>query len=249
MTAAARHQMKAMILAAGRGTRMGVLSDTVPKPLVPVLDVPLIDRAIGRLEVAGVGPVVVNVHHLADLMEHHLAGRIRAGRVLISDERGALLETGGGVKKALPLLGDAPFLVVNGDALWTDGTEPAVNRLMDAFDPDQMDVLLLLVRTEEALGYDGVGDFLPSTLGVAPTPVEFRGDAPAAPVMYGGIQIVSPTLYDGMPEGAWSNREIFRKAAGKGRLFGLLHDGHWMHVGTPEAIKAAEDKLRALGER
>ncbi|NVJ70165.1 MAG: nucleotidyltransferase family protein [Alphaproteobacteria bacterium] len=237
---------QAMILAAGKGTRMGTLSDTLPKPLVPVHGVPLIDRILAHLWRAGCGPVVVNVHHLADQMESHLEKLIKSGDVLISDERAELLETGGGVKKALPLLGTDPFMVINSDALWVDGSMPTLLRLQKAFDPARMDVLLLLVPTGEALGYDGVGDFIPQGDPAAPEPLEFRGDAPSAPVMFGGIQIVKPGLYDDMPEGAWSNREIFRKAAAKGRLFGIRHTGHWMHVGTRDAIKAAEEKIDAL---
>ena len=244
MTAAG---MKAMVLAAGRGTRMGAMSDTTPKPLVPVRGVPLIDRIQTHLKRAGVGPMVVNVHHLADRMEAHLVDGVRAGSVLISDERAALLETGGGVKKALPLLGNAPFFVINSDALWVDGASSTLDRMAAAFEPSMMDVLLLLVPTHAALGYDGAGDFIPETDCADPVSIAFRGDAPTAPVMFGGIQIVKPGLYDGMPDGAWSNREIFHRAAALGRLYGLKHDGHWMHVGTPEAIRAAEDKLTSLG--
>ena len=241
--------MRAMVLSAGLGTRMGALSATLPKPLVPILGRPLLDHTFARLDEAGIGPVVVNVHHHADMIERHLAPRVADGRVLISDERAALLETGGGVKKALPLLGDAPFMVINSDALWTNG--PAVStltRLERHFDPNIMDVLLLLVRTEDAHGYDGPGDFIPAlSQSSEPVPIAFRDDAPSAPVMFGGIQIVKPSLYDGMPDGAWSNREIFRKAVSNGRLFGLIHDGVWMHVGTPEAITDTEKRLRALG--
>jgi len=235
--------MKAMVLAAGKGTRMRALSDRLPKPLVPVAGRTLIDRILDHLGAAGIQKPVVNIHHLADLMEAHLEGR-----VLISDERAELLETGGGVKKALPLLGDDSVFVINSDALWTDGTkDSALKRLHDHYEPETMDVLLLLVAREDALGYDGKGDFLCDVTPDKAVPLTFRGDAPEAPVMFGGVMIVKPSLYRDMPDGAWSNLLIFKKAAAEGRLYGLLHDGAWMHVGTPEAIDAAEARLKALG--
>ncbi|NVJ99503.1 MAG: nucleotidyltransferase family protein [Alphaproteobacteria bacterium] len=240
--------MKAMVLAAGRGTRMGALSDRMPKPLVPVAGVSLLRRILTHLGSAGVTSTVVNVHHLADQIEDHLADDIAKGAVAVSDERGLLLETGGGVKKALPLLGEAPFFVINSDALWVDGEAAALDRLAEAFDLGIMDVLLLLVPTEEALGYDGKGDFIPEDGGDGPVPIVFRGAADHAPVMFGGVQIVKPEMYEDTPEGAWSNVEVFRKAADAGRLYGLVHTGHWMHVGTPEAIEEAEAKLASLGE-
>jgi len=237
----------AMVLAAGKGTRMGTLSDTTPKPLVQVAGISLLGRILTHLNKAGCAKAVVNVHHLADQIERHLAPHVATGHVVISDERDMLLETGGGVKKALPMLGREPIYVINSDALWVDGTEETLMRLAGAFDPERMDVLLLLVPIEEALGYDGKGDFIPDGDAATPAPISFRGDAPSAPVMFGGIQVVKPALYDDMPEGKWSNVEIFRKASSAGRLFGLLHTGHWMHVGTPEAIIAAEKKLAQLG--
>jgi MurNAc alpha-1-phosphate uridylyltransferase len=240
--------MKAMILAAGKGTRMGALSDRLPKPLEPVAGRALIDRALDRLDSAGISPVVVNVHHLADRLEAHLTPHVAAGRVLISDERAALLETGGGVKKALPLLGQEPFLVINGDALWTDGSVPALLRLQAAFDPARMDILLLLVRTEAALGYDGAGDLVPLAAGGGAIPVRLRAPDPAAPYMFGGIQVVAPAMYSDTPVGPFSNLEIFKKAIAAGRLYGLVHDGDWMHVGTPEAVADAAARLTVLGE-
>ncbi len=240
-------KMRAMVLSAGKGTRMGKLSDTLPKPLVPVAGVTLLDRALLHLEKAGTGPVVVNVHHLADQLEQHLAPRIKEGRVLISDERVELLETAGGVKKALPLLGEAPCYIINSDALWTDGSEDTLARLAACFEPERMDCLLLLVRVKKALGYDGKGDFLADLTADQAVPIAFRDEAPSAPVMYGGIQIVKPSLYKNLPEGPQSNRIIWREAVAHGRLFGLLHTGEWMHVGTPEAIKDAEEKLALIG--
>lgn len=241
--------MRAIVLSAGLGTRMGPMSQITPKPLVPVAGKPLLDHTFEKLDVADIGPVVVNVHHLAGQIEAHLSPRIADGRVRISNERDALLDTGGGVKKALPLLGKQPFFAINSDALWLDGAVPALTRLRQAFEPRVMDVLLLLVRTEDALGYDGPGDFIPAHEGKVLTPIDFRGDAPSAPVMFGGIQIVAPSMYDDMPEGAWSNREIFRKAAARGRLYGLVHDGRWFHVGTPDAVLQAETQMNKVGAR
>ncbi|WP_262692121.1 nucleotidyltransferase family protein [Kordiimonas aestuarii] len=239
--------MRGIILSAGLGTRMGDMSKRTPKPLVYVAGRTLLDRALDRTDEAGFDCVVVNVHHHADQLEAHLARRIDAGQVVISDERDKLLDTGGGVKKALPLLGKHPFFTINSDALWLDGAGSALLRLASAFDADRMDALLLLIPTPDALGYDGVGDFIPFADGMGPMPIDFRGEAPVAPVMYGGIQMIASSLYDNTPDGAWSNRVVFRKAAAAGRLFGLVHDGHWMHVGTPEGVTDAEARLKELG--
>ncbi len=236
----------AMILAAGKGTRMGALSDTLPKPLTMVKGVSLMDRLFAHFTEASVEKIIVNVHHLADQMETALNEHITSGLVEISDERGDLLETGGGVRHALPYLGTAPFFVVNGDALWVDAAQSNLTRLKEAWNSDEMDVLLLLVPRAEALGYEGVGDFfMENNQGV--NPLQFRDDADSAPYVFGGVLLINPTLYDDTPEGAWSNRIVFRKAAAAGRLYGLEIDGHWMHVGTPEAITAAEEKLDVLG--
>jgi len=237
---------RAMILAAGLGTRMGELSKQLPKPLVKVKGVSLIDRQIAHALKVGIQHFVVNVHHHARQMEHHLAAAARAGNLVFSDERDQLLETGGGVKKAIPLLGSQPFFVINGDALWVDSNAPNLERLRTAWDASLMDILLLLVPTHEALGYDGVGDFFAAPGGVQP--IRFRDDAARAPYMYGGVQLVEPSLYDDMPEGPFSNREIFRKAFSRGRLYGLPIDGYWMHVGTKAAIGDTEARLTALGE-
>jgi len=235
----------AMILAAGLGTRMGGLSVHTPKALTKVNGICLIDRLRTHAASAGVQKLVVNVHHLAKQVEAHLQQDIDAGTIAISDERRALLETGGGVKKALPLLGVDPFFVLNSDALWVDTDVSNMLRLKTAWNAEVMDALLLLVPTEQALGYDGVGDFFAKPGGVQP--IQFRGDAGAAPYMFGGVQLLDPGLYSGMPQGAFSNREVYRKAAENGRLYGLPIEGHWMHVGTPHAIAATEAKLASIG--
>lgn len=240
--------MRGIILSAGLGTRMGDTSRHTPKPLIRVAGRTLLDRALDRADEAGLERVVVNVHHHADQIEAHLAPRMGAGQVVISDERDQLLETGGGVKKALPLLGEQPFFVMNSDALWLDGAGSTLLRLASHFDAARMDALLLLVPTADALGYDGVGDFIPFAQGMAPVPIAFRDEAPAAPVMFGGVMMIRPEAYEDTPAGAWSNRTVFRKAVAAGRLFGIVHDGHWMHVGTPEGVKDAEARLAELGE-
>jgi MurNAc alpha-1-phosphate uridylyltransferase len=239
---------QAMILAAGEGRRMGRLSEIRPKPLTRVNGITLIDRIIQKLLDKDISPIVVNVHHLAGQIEQHVDTHIKAGNIYISDERGALLETGGGVKRAISSL-ENEFFVINSDILWDEieGVENTLDQLTKAWDPIKMDVLLLLIPIAKAYGYDGVGDFFyDGDAGEANT-IRFRGDAAASPYMYGGLQIVKAEMYNDMPEGAWSNREIFRKASTTGRLYGVPHEGVWMHVGTEDGIKAAEDHLTSLG--
>ncbi|MEX0299839.1 MAG: nucleotidyltransferase family protein [Kordiimonas sp.] len=235
-----------MIMAAGKGTRMGTLSDRLPKPLTKVNGKSLLDRLLEHIDKVSATRTVVNVHHLPDQIENALKDRVETGAVLISDERDELLETGGGVKKALPKLGPDPFFVLNGDALWVDGKQSNLARLKEAWNPAVMDVLLLLIPKAEALGYEGVGDFFADDCDCA-CPLKFRDEAATAPYVFGGVLLINPHLYEGTPEGSWSNRVVFRKAASTGRLYGLVIDGHWMHVGTPEAIAAAEDKLAMIG--
>jgi len=234
-----------MILAAGLGTRMGGLSDHTPKALTKVNGISLLDRLRRHTAGAGVRTLVVNVHHLADQIENHLKADIETGGVVISDERDGLLETGGGVKKALPHLGSDPFFVLNSDALWVDAGASNLTRLKRAWNAEVMDALLLLVPTNQALGYEGVGDFFAEPGGAQP--IRFRDNAETAPFMFGGVQMLTPGLYKGAPDGAFSNREIYRKAASLGRLYGLPIEGHWMHVGTEPAIADAEAKLVSIG--
>jgi len=236
-TTAPRH---AMVLAAGRGERMRPLTDRIPKPLVPVAGKALIDYVLDHLAAAGVEHAVVNVHHLADLIERHLAGR-KAPRITISDERHALLDTGGGVVKALGKLGGAPFFHVNSDTLWLDGVQPNLQRLAAAFDPDSMDALLLLAPVTDSVGYAGRGDF---TMG-ADGRLRRRGEQQVAPFVYAGAALFRPELFEGAPAGAFSLTRLFDRAAEAGRLHGLRLEGLWMHVGTPEAIAEAEAAIAA----
>jgi N-acetyl-alpha-D-muramate 1-phosphate uridylyltransferase len=230
----------AIVLAAGLGTRMRPYSAAVPKPLVEVGGKPLIDYSLDRLVEVGVERAVVNVHHLADALERHLVSR-RAPRIVISDERGALLGTGGGIAKALPQLGDAPFFLVNSDTLWLDGPRPNLARLAEAFDGARMDALLLLAPTQGSLGYNGRGDFALLSDGH----LQKRGEGEVVPFVYAGASLLSPALFAGAPAGAFALTLVFDRARERGRLFGLRLEGTWMHVGTPDAVAAAQAALAA----
>ena len=231
---------RAIVLAAGLGTRMRPYNGHVPKPLVQIGGKSLIDYSLDRLADAGVERVVVNVHHLADALERHLASRKRP-HIVISDERAELLGTGGGIAKALPQLGDGPFFLVNSDTVWLDGVKPNFARLADAFDPATMDALLLLAPTAESIGYGGRGDFAMLPDGR----LRRRGEREVVPFVYAGAAILSPALFAGAPAGAFPLTPLFDRAGAKDRLFGLRLEGLWMHIGTPEAVAAAEAALAA----
>jgi len=230
----------AIVLAAGLGTRMRPYNGHVPKPLVPVGGRSLIDYGLDRLAQAGVERAVVNVHHLADAVEQHLALR-KCPRIIISDERKSLLGTGGGIAKALPQLGDAPFYLVNSDTLWLDGIKPNFARLAESFEANAMDALLLLAPNVGSLGYQGRGDYTMRDDGR----LHRRGENEVAPFIYAGAAILAPALFAGAPQGAFGLTSLFDRAAEAGRLFGLRLDDLWMHVGTPEAVAAAEAALAA----
>ncbi len=231
----------AIVLAAGLGTRMRPYNGHIPKPLVAVGGKSLIDYGLDRLADAGVERAVVNVHHLAEAVERHLASRQKP-RIVISDERGELLGTGGGIAKALLLLGDEPFFLVNSDTLWLDGVKPNFARLAEVFDAERMDVLLLLAPTAGSLGYEGRGDY---TM-LADSRLRRRGEQEVVPYIYAGAAILSPALFAGAPAGAFPLTLLFNRAGETGRLFGLRLEGVWMHVGTPEAVAAAEAALAAM---
>ncbi len=231
---------RAIVLAAGLGTRMRPYNGHIPKPLVEVGGKSLIDYSLDRLADAGVESVVVNVHHLADILERHLAPRQRP-HIVISDERGELLGTGGGIAKALPKLGDAPFFLVNSDTVWLDGVKPNFKRMAEAFDPNTMDVLLLLAPTTDSIGYTGRGDFAMLSDGR----LRRRRENEVVPFVYAGAAILSPALFADAPKGPFSLTVVFDRAAESGRLHGLRLEGVWMHVGTPEAVAAAEAALAA----
>jgi MurNAc alpha-1-phosphate uridylyltransferase len=230
----------AMVLAAGLGTRMRPVTDAMPKPLVPVAGKPLIDHVLDRLADAGVKTAVVNVHHFADQIEQHVATR-RSPQIVISDERGKLLDTGGGVRTALPLLGSGPFFLLNSDTLWIDGVRRNLDRLARGFDPTRMDALLLLAATATSVGYAGRGDFAMGADGV----LRRRGERDVVPFVYAGAAVLSPQLFSDAPDGRFSLNMLFDRAIDAGRLCGMRLEGVWMHVGTPEAIAAAEAAILA----
>ena len=225
----------AMVLAAGLGERMRPLTDRMPKPLVPVAGKPLIDHVLDRLANAGVERAVVNVHYLADMIERHLKGRTTP-QIVISDERDRLLNTGGGVVKALAAIGREPFIHVNSDTLWIDSVRPNLERLAEAFDSAAMDALLLLAPVTTSIGYPGRGDFNMTPDGR----LKKRGERDIAPFVYAGVAILRPELFKDPPDGAFSLTVLFQRAEAEGRLHGLRLEGVWMHVGTPEAIGKAE---------
>jgi MurNAc alpha-1-phosphate uridylyltransferase len=230
----------AMVLAAGLGTRMRPLTDDKPKPLLPLEGRSLLHHAMDRLRDAGIARVVVNSHWFAEQVTDAVAAYGASPPPTVLRET-VLLETGGGVKAALPHLGADPFVVVNGDAFWLDGPSAALRRMAAAFDPDEMDALLLLVRTSQVDGETGRGDFLLDPLGRARRPKERE----IAPYLFGGVQILTPSLFEGMPEGPFSLNLVYDRAIENGRLFGLVHDGAWFHLSTPRDLANAEQLLRA----
>lgn len=228
-----------MVLAAGMGVRMRPLTLDRPKALVTVGGKALVDHVIDRLVAAGVTRVVINVHAFADALEAHARSRTDV-EVVISDERDGLLETGGGLKRARAFLGDDPILVANIDSIWTETpTRPALGRLIETWDEARMDDLLLLAPMTESLGYDGPGDFHQAADGR----LTHRGVDAAAPFAHAGVHLMSPGLIEGWPGHPHSIFEHWMAMAAKGRLFGTVMGGAWMHVGDPSAREAAESRL------
>jgi N-acetyl-alpha-D-muramate 1-phosphate uridylyltransferase len=227
---------KAMVLAAGLGLRMRPLTDRMPKPLVQVAGRTLLDHVLDKLKDAGASEAVVNVHYLPDQIIDHVAPRKRP-RVIISDERNHVLGTGGAVVRALPLLGEAPFFLVNADTLWIDGVRSNLARLAETFDPARMDILLLMAPTASSIGYDGNGDYAMLPDGA----LRKRKEHQVVPFVYAGAAIMSPSIFAGAPLSEFSLTKMFDAANEQERLFGLRLDGMWMHVGTPDAVGAAEE--------
>lgn len=230
---------RAMVLAAGLGTRMKPLTNDRPKALVEVAGQPLIDHVLARLADAGVETAVVNVHAFADRLEAHLKARTAAPAIIISDERAEVLETGGGLRLARPLLGDEPVFVANIDSVWRETGRPVAEVLKAAWDPQRMDVLLALARLDRTIGFDGPGDFFIADDGA----LTFRGKASSAPYGYMGLHLTKPQIVDDGPDGAFSLVLPWRELAAKGRLFGVVLEGDWMHVGDPLARDQAEASL------
>lgn len=231
--------MNAMVLAAGLGLRLRPITNTIPKPLVAVGGRTMLDRALDHLEAAGVADAVVNTHYLAEKIESHLAARA-SPRIHLSHEP-ELLETGGGITKALPHLGNDAFHAVNADIIWEDGASPALRNLAAAWDDSAMDALLLLQPVETAVGYDGAGDFYRNDDGS----LRRRGSDASAPYVFTGVQMLHPRLFDGVAVEPFSMNILYNRALAAGRLRGLAHDGAWYHVGTPEALDEAEKLLSA----
>jgi N-acetyl-alpha-D-muramate 1-phosphate uridylyltransferase len=216
------------------------ITATMPKPLVRVAGETLIDFALDRLDEAGIETVVVNVHHFASMIEAHVGARQRP-HIVVSDERDALLETGGGVKKALPLLGRDPFITFNSDSMWVEGPEPNLKRLVAAWDADRMDILMLVAPLSTSVGYEGHGDFHRDSSGR----LRRRGGDETADFVYAGVAIVKPELVAGTPDGAFSANAFYDRAIASERLYGLPLVGQWLHVGEPHAIVEAEKCLAA----
>ena len=224
----------AMVLAAGLGKRMRPLTDTLPKPLLPVAGRTLVDRVLDRFQDAGTARVVINLHHFREAMEKHLVAR-RQPPIELSFEP-SLLETGGGIRNALPKLGGGPFYAANADVLWLDGKVPALRRLAAAWNDAAMDALLLLHPTVSAVGYEGAGDYFADPLGR----LRRRRGAATAPFIYAGVQILHPRLFADAPEGPFSINVLYDRAEAAGRLWGIRHDGMWFHVGTPQGLAETE---------
>ncbi len=225
----------AMVLAAGFGTRMRPLTDTMPKPLIKVAGKSIIDYGIDRLREAGVSKAVVNAHYLPEQIVAW-AKTVSHPQIVISDETDDILDTGGGIARALPLLGDDPFFVLNSDSFWIDRGTPALQRLREAWD-NKMDCLLLLCDPKNTTGYEGDGDFHMAEDGRI-KPQTTNG------LTYIGGYLVHPRLFKDAPTGKFSMWRMWEKAMNLGTFYGLAHTGHWLHVGTPQAIAEAESALQ-----
>lgn len=261
----------AMVLAAGFGKRMRVADNAPPKPLTPLAGITLLDRMLDKLKAAGIKRVIINVHHKADWLEKHIAQLAQLDQLdqcqmgapelqlIVSDERAALLETGGGVKKALPLLGESPIFVCNSDVFWHE-QENNLTAMLNQFDAQKMQALLLLAPREASSGYDGKGDFHRAENGLL-TRLKMRRitsqsgdkndenndeDDASAPFIYAGVQIVNPALVAKGPEGAFSFNLLWDKALAEDGLYGAVLDGRWMHIGTAEGLATAEETLTSL---
>lgn len=233
----------AMVLAAGLGTRMRPLTNTLPKPLVPIAGRPMIDIVLDLLVEAGVETVVVNVHYLADLMEAHLAERARP-RIILSDERAQLMNSGGGLAKGLALLEPGPVLVMNADLFWIGEPRSNLRRLAEAFDPARMDMLMLCARLEDTTGHNGTKDF---SLGADGRLTRYRNGLPQ-PVVYAGAIAMDSRLLADAPAEPFNLNVTFNNAIAAGRLHGLILEGHWITVGTPEAVSEAEEVIARLAK-
>lgn len=233
---------RAMVLCAGLGLRLLPLTKDRPKALVEVGGKVLIDWTLDALAAAGVAEAIVNHHYLGDLLLAHLANRKGSPEVILSDETELLMDTGGGVVKALPLLGDGPFFIINADVVWTDGTLDTLRRMAAAWAPERMDALLLVAPKERTVGFGGPGDFFLES----DNRLRRRKPAPEAPMIYASIQITTAAAFKDAPEGPFSNNVIWDRALSRDRLFGIAHDGWWLDSGTVDGRDKAEAFLREL---
>jgi MurNAc alpha-1-phosphate uridylyltransferase len=234
----------AMVLAAGLGERMRPLTLRMPKPLVPLAGKTLLDHVLDRLASAGVKTAIVNVHYLPEQLEAHFLSREgQPPEIVISDERGVLLNTGGGVTKALPLLGPGPFFINNADSVWSEGAAPALKRMLRKWDKERMDSLLLLAPLATSIGYGGKGDFAMAPDGR----LTRRGAGEVVPFAFAGVSLCDASLFEDAPRGPFSLNLLWDQALAKGRLYGMRLDGRWMHVGTPEALAEAETLFEREG--
>ena len=233
----------AMVLAAGLGKRMRPLTEVTPKPMIPVAGKPLIDWGLDALAEAGVGTAVVNVHHLADRIEAHVRRR-SAPRIVVSDERDRLLDSAGGIVRALPHLGDDAFFVLNADTFWIDAGEPGLRRLALAWDGAAMDILLMLADPAHATGHTGSTDFM-----LAPDGRLSRAGGDPHGLIYAGAAVIHPRVFAQAPAEPHSLNAYFDRAIAAGRLFGMAMAGHWITVGTPDAIAPAEAAVARHGGR
>lgn len=231
----------AMLMAAGLGKRMRPLTATRPKPLIRVAGQALIDHALDRVEEAGIRHTIVNVHYLADAIEAHLKSRAKrtGADYVVSDERALLLETGGGLIKALPLLGEKPFLCANSDNLWINGPVDSIGALAGRWDDETMDALLLMVPHARASGHNGSGDFRMDQHGR----LSRRGPGKIAPFVFTGVQILSPRLIVDPPSEVFSTNIFWDRAIATGRAYGFVHPGLWFDVGRPESIQLVEAEI------
>lgn len=233
-----------MVLAAGFGERMRPLTLRMPKPLVPLAGRTLLDHVLDRLAAAGVTTAIVNVHYLPEQLEAHLAARNgRPPETFVSDERGVLLDTGGGAKKALPLLGRGPFFIHNADSVWSEGATPALTRMLRKWNPAAMDCLLLLAPTATSIGYAAKGDFSMDAEGR----LKRRGKNEVVPFAFAGVSLCDERLFKDAPEGRFSLNLLWDRALAEGKLYGVRLDGRWMHVGTPDALAEAESLYEREG--
>ncbi len=235
---------RAMVLAAGLGTRMRPITDSMPKPLVLVNGKTLLDHALDALVLGGVSRVTVNVHYLADQIEDHLEARSHPA-IDISDERQALLDSGGGVKNAMTGLAEGAFFILNADSFWVDGEGSNIKRMRAAWNPEQMDMMLLVSTADQSTGFDGPGDFFMNDLGV----LTRRGEAVSAPYIYAGAIVAKAEQFQAIRQDVFSLNTLFDKAIAENRLYGCKLNGLWLHVGTPASIAEAEQAIETDASR